>query len=168
MKRQIRQNVFETNSSSTHAICIVRKDVQDEDIPKFVMFKHGEFGWYFDVYTDIETRASYLYEAIRCLYYDDENKMLQYLKELRSTLLKHGVDCEFDTSKDDRGIENGYIDHGSETREFVDEVIHNEQKLLRYLFGESKIVTGNDNDDNFKEYMDSHDFSEYEVYEKWN
>ena len=45
MKRQIRRGCFETNSSSTHAICITKADVNKEDLPSHVTFTHGEFGW---------------------------------------------------------------------------------------------------------------------------
>ena len=45
MKRQIRRGCFETNSSSTHAICITKTDVNKEGLPSHVTFTHGEFGW---------------------------------------------------------------------------------------------------------------------------
>ena len=46
MKRQIRQGVFETNSSSTHAICISKDhDTSKLKLPDSVSFDHGEFGW---------------------------------------------------------------------------------------------------------------------------
>lgn len=38
MVRQIRQNVFETNSSSTHAISIMTYDKDKLNIPKTVKF----------------------------------------------------------------------------------------------------------------------------------
>ena len=34
MKRQIRRGCFETNSSSTHAICIAKAGVDKESLPK--------------------------------------------------------------------------------------------------------------------------------------
>ena len=42
MKRQIRQSCFETNSSSTHAICIATDTLYN--IPKTVCFGFGDFG----------------------------------------------------------------------------------------------------------------------------
>ena len=53
MKRQIRRCCFETNSSSTHAICITKADVNKEDLPSNVTFTHGEFGWENDEYSDL-------------------------------------------------------------------------------------------------------------------
>ena len=46
--------------------------------------------------------------------------------------------------------------------------MNNENRLITYLFGESKIITGNDNSEIFDDYMKSHDFSEYDVYYKGN
>jgi hypothetical protein len=41
--KQIRKGVFETNSSSTHSICIAKDD--GLTIPKSLHFDFGEFGW---------------------------------------------------------------------------------------------------------------------------
>jgi len=40
MKRQIRRGTFETNSSSTHAICITKSDVDKANLPNYVEFEH--------------------------------------------------------------------------------------------------------------------------------
>lgn len=169
MKRQIRRNVFETNSSSTHAICISNKSVAKEDIPTFVKFNHGKFGWEFEENDSISDRAAYLYQAIcEVCYYDDKTKS-EYMDSLRSALSKYGVTCEFDSyDKDDDSWEVGYIDHGSETREFVDSVMNSDERLIRYLFGNSIIITGNDNSDDYEEYMSTHNFDDYEVFYKGN
>lgn len=39
---QIRKGVFETNSSSTHSICISKTPVKN--LPEFVRFVPGEYG----------------------------------------------------------------------------------------------------------------------------
>ena len=49
--RQIRQNTFETNSSSTHSICISKNPVVDVR-NEHVYFGSGEFGWSTDTVTD--------------------------------------------------------------------------------------------------------------------
>lgn len=48
MKVQIRQSVFETNSSSTHAISIIKKSNITE-YPDTVRFDKGDFGWNFEI-----------------------------------------------------------------------------------------------------------------------
>lgn len=169
MKRQIRHNVFETNSSSIHAICISKENVKKEDIPTSIKFNHGEFGWGFDKYDSISDRASYLYQSICDLCWDDDETKSKYINSIYSTLSKYGVDCEFDLKgKDADGFEIGYIDHGGETREFVASVMHSEKRLIRYLFGDSTIIVGNDNDEDFGEYMSTHNFDDYEVFYKGN
>lgn len=169
MKRQIRRGCFETNSSSTHAICIATNKVNEDSFPDSVNFNHGEFGWESEIYTDVESRASYLYQAICDLCYEDKVKKSEYINQIYEILGKHGIECSFDQNdKDEDGWTNGYIDHGYKTGEFVNAVMNNENRLLRYLFGESKVITGNDNSDWFFDYMDSHDFSDYDVYRKGN
>ena len=58
----VRQNLFETNSSSVHAICIAKDN--NYYIPKSLHFAFGEFGWETEVLTNPESLASYLYTAI--------------------------------------------------------------------------------------------------------
>lgn len=48
---------------------------------------------------------------------------------------------------------DGYIDHASETKEFLDAVLLDCNTLFRYLFSDSMIITGNDNNDNFRDRM---------------
>jgi hypothetical protein len=59
---KIRQGVFETNSSSTHSICIAKK--AELNIPKHVYFDFGEFGWECDTLRSLSKKASYLYTGL--------------------------------------------------------------------------------------------------------
>jgi len=169
MKRQVRNNVFETNSSSMHSICISKKPVITDDINgKFVYFQPGEFGWEFEKYDDLEDKASYLYEAITDLY-RDEKECSDVLNRLYETLGKYGVSCKFKAKKKDKyGFTEGYIDHVDQTAEFLKAVLHSENRLLRFLFGDSFILTGNDNcyEDEVPQYNVPE--SEYEIYYKGN
>ena len=140
MKRQIRRNVFETNSSSTHSIAISKHPAT---IRKHISFRIGEYGWK----NDCVDTASYLYTAI--LEQDDATDMLEQLKNI---LDKYSIEYEFEkcryiTSSDGeyRWLEYGYIDHSNETRELIFELLNNEDLLMRYLFGDSSVYTGNDN-----------------------
>lgn len=75
MKVTIRENVWETNSSSVHAIAIPKKNIDKDQVIAYnytIKFKHGEFGWEHDIYDDVYTKASYLYQAIfecKCPYF---------------------------------------------------------------------------------------------------
>lgn len=150
MKRQIRRNVFETNSSSTHAICITKEDVNKSSLPSHVTFVYGEFGWEFDEYYDTWTKASYLYEAIHGCYDGDERK--EKLNSIEELLSEYNISCDFEPSKD-KEYGDGYIDHVYETTELVEYVLSDGDNLIKYLFGDSFIITGNDNSESFKERM---------------
>ena len=64
MKTNIRRGVFETNSSSVHAISII-KDNYACTIPKeFTINCNGEYGWEEATYNRPDDKAAYLYQAI--------------------------------------------------------------------------------------------------------
>lgn len=142
--KQIRRGVFETNSSSTHSICISKEPVT---IGKHIHFGIGEYGWENDC---VDDTASYLYTAILCMHDSDE-----LLEELKNILDKHSIEYEFeepsyypdDPEDEYKYLRYGYIDHAYEARDFIDAVLSDEDMLMRYLFGSSYIYTGNDNQD---------------------
>ena len=141
--KQIRNNVFETNSSSTHSICISKKPVT---IGKSVYFGIGEFGWE----NDCADTADYLYTAIL-----EQNNRDVLLDKLKGILEQYSIEYTFERPRfhisDDgkrKWLDYGYIDHGYELKEFIDTLLSNEDLLMRYLFGDSCVYTGNDNQDN--------------------
>ena len=75
MKTQIRRSVFETNSSSTHSISIVREPTNIH-FPTTLEFNVGEFGWEWKTYSDYLSKASYLYTAILYNTYLESNTEL--------------------------------------------------------------------------------------------
>ena len=160
MKRQIRQSCFETNSSSTHAICIATESVYD--IPSSIDFGFGEFGWSFDKLSSRRERADYLYTCLVELMGDNDfDEFEKRINFIISTLTKNGVkDINFD---DEPEIclfvyngelhhyikpKDGYVDHSGCALDFINKVCSDEKMLLDYLFSEkSFILTGNDNSD---------------------
>lgn len=155
MKRQIRRKTFETNSSSTHSICIVA-DAERENLPESVEFTFGEFGWEECIYYETEAKASYLYTALVSLSDPTTDELEEYKSFIENTLDNVGVSCEFahaavDTWEHDGKIYThysvpGYIDHVYGTRDFINDVLSDESKLLNFLFSrDSFIITGNDN-----------------------
>jgi len=151
MKRQIRKGVFETNSSSTHAICITKNDILDNKSNK-VYFELGEFGWEFATLDTILEKASYLYTSIII------RDSITELDTLKKLLNDNSIEYELeDTSHD-----NYYIDHQSQTDNFVEDVLSDASKLLRFLFSsESFILTGNDNSEDDVEINVDYDHDEY-------
>lgn len=191
MKRQIRRGCFETNSSSTHAICITKEGYTKGD---YIEFEIGEFGWEFDTYSDLHSRASYLITAIFNYDKDYADEKLQQLKDI---LDDNHIEYVIPEPKVDSWEYNGetryyydtdgYIDHVGETRSFVEAVLSDSDKLMRYLFGDSMIITGNDNSDAYSDRMYVNEgeevtkwgtytnygglkpeFDNYEVYQKGN
>lgn len=176
MKYQVRNNVFETNSSSCHAICIPKnkKYKKGEEI----YFGHDEFGWESGERYNTE---DYLHEMIHAVYRDNPKE----IEDKVSYILKsHGIECEWE---EDKGWD-GYIDHGYLCRELIERLLSDEELLLTFLFGDSYIITGNDNDESycdamydvvgyeetewgtFPEYYESYKekFDDYLIYEKGN
>lgn len=194
MKRQIRKNVFETNSSSTHAICISKNN--DYEKGDCIKFEIGEFGWEFDVHEDIHSKASYLITAILGRSKDFADEKIAQLKEI---LDRNNIEYKFPEELNIYSYDwngkvcsyydiNGYIDHVDGTEDFVNAVLSDDDTFMRYMFGDSFIVTGNDNDNEpFCDYMYEYlgeeetnwgaykqyggikeEFKNYEVFEKGN
>lgn len=143
--KKVRKGMFETNSSSTHTIIITEQNCEPG---VFVDFQIGEFGWEHRILDTIPERASYLYTlACECYHRD-------VYQDLYEILVKYGVDCEcsvpaiFCDDSKYKYLENGFVDHAYEGRDFVDAIFHSERRLIRYLFSdESFVITGNDNVD---------------------
>jgi hypothetical protein len=144
MKKQIRQNVFETNSSSTHSICVAK--TAELTIPEKLHFSFGEFGWECNTLRSVEEKASYLYTG---LFSCDRFKDIEYIGQI---LDDKGIDVTFEevvVNKDNGFTYNtGYVDHAYELCEFLNAVCCNEETLCQFLFSPlSFIITGNDNCD---------------------
>lgn len=156
---KIRRSVFETNSSSTHSICITKNN-NAVSLPDKVVFAGRDFGWEQDIHYDTESKAAYLYTAICQLgRYGalDKSKLIQFIAD---TLANNGIDYEFMPLDDEC-----CIDHVSELDEFVASVCHSARRLLRFLFSaESFIVTGNDNEEGIDSYYPSVDYRHEEFY----
>lgn len=144
---QIRCNTFETNSSSTHSICIPKKTNMKSQHIKFTI---KDFGWSND---HIKDTASYLYTAILSGYGYEESTNL--IAQLAKILNKNGISYSFEKPKwvtyEDSGAkylddESGYLDHAYEARSFVDAILNDEEMLLRFL-ADGDVYTGNDNQD---------------------
>lgn len=132
----IRQSVFETNSSSVHSICISKE--KPKILPSRIIFRIGEYGWDNE---SVYNTQDYLYTII-CSMENDVKK--KYLGEIERILNKNGIDVGFVEP-----AEGWYgIDHVSEAFDFVTTVLLDEDALLRFLFSPNSVVyTGNDGED---------------------
>lgn len=169
MKKQIRQGVFETNSSSTHSICIA-KDAQLE-LPKELHFEFGQFGWEESTLDSLQEKASYLYTGlIANERHDDVAKMIQILKDkgIEVTAEEPEYENKSYTNSEGKLVEYrsadniGYVDHSDDMTEFLNAVMEDEGKLMRFLFTPlSFIKTGNDNDESDINFSVNYEYDEY-------
>ena len=154
MKKQVRKNIFETNSSSTHSI-VVGNNGEDiyAGLPKKLKFRGGEFGWEHRLYTDTQTKANYLFTSL--IYTDTP---MEYIERIKDILTKWNIETEFEEVVDKKGCDGSiyydianrdcYVDHGDENQDLVKELCEDEAKLMNYLFSDGSYVeTSNDNDD---------------------
>lgn len=153
--KKIRKSVFETNSSSTHSICVANTD--DYQIPESLHFGFDEFGWERSTLRDIQSKADYLYTGLIHTYRPkDAKSIIKFLKlkgisvtyepakYSKKSYTQHDGKIREYTSCDN----DGYIDHNSELKPFLDDMVSNKKALLAYLFSDlSYIMTGNDNDE---------------------
>lgn len=167
--KQIRKSVFETNSSSTHSICIA-KDVE-LIIPKSIHFEFGEFGWEYNTLRSISEKASYLYTG---LIVQNRN---QDTEQIFDTLRNKGIDVTAEkplteirsyTNLDGELVEynysenTGYVDHSYKLTNFLNAICQDENKLMNYLFSDlSFIITGNDNEDHDVDIKVNYEHDEY-------
>jgi hypothetical protein len=149
--KQIRKGVFETNSSSTHSICIA-KDVE-LTIPKSIYFGFGEFGWEHDTLQSSGEKASYLYTGLMANGRKDNFDNIIILLESKG--IEVGFEepiykkYTYDGNNGGEYVDNGgYVDHSDQLGKFLNAVCGNEENLMNYLFSDlSFIITGNDNDE---------------------
>lgn len=144
---KIRKGMFETNSSSTHTIIVTDSETKPGLSVDFCI---GEFGWEYGKLTTLGEKASYFYTlACDCLGYD-------VYQDICEVLERYGIECTCSipaifvkySNEKSTYLDNGYVDHSVDGRDFVNAMISDEDALIRFLFSdESFVVTGNDNCD---------------------
>lgn len=130
MKIKTRTSVFETNSSSIHSLCIPQG--KPYKIPKYINFNLGCYGWG----PDIETSpGDYLYTYLALT--DDKKR----IKQLENILYDHGAEhVSFEPYRDKDKWDVFYIDHASESENWVNSLFADEEKLLRHLFTPGAVI----------------------------
>lgn len=115
MKKQVRRNVFETNSSSMHSLSISRQGITEHPYMPLmgnkVIVYTDEFSWGYDEYNDPEMKLSYLITMLYCLNGFDvravyETEEFQKINEIVSK--RCGCEGIFISDKFE-----GYVDHQS-------------------------------------------------------
>lgn len=162
MQQQIRMAVFETNSSSTHAISICRESADwdmtsalEKTLPSdgFLKSSGGDFGWGVESHSDFQTKLDYL---VTHIYSGDAKDGLRKKehwhdsvknqRDMLDTVLSQNIDgCKGVKVIPTVGYYPlGYIDHqsaGTASHAFIDE-----SALVGYLFSEKSVLyIDNDN-----------------------
>lgn len=163
----IRRKVFETNSSSTHAIAITKSNENLESPGHLSLEYDGEYGWSFRVVNDLDNKFTYL--AIAAAYIENishEGERDEFFKtlgelngrefEIRYFLWKLSK-LGFSFGKREEKIvkkltdENSYdyyIDHCGEAVGLYLKMVDDEDMLKRFLLSSDSFITmGNDNSD---------------------
>lgn len=131
--KKIRRNIFETNSSSVHAIVITTNNNIEipKDLPPTIeLGTTVDFGWEIVRYNDFPSKLQYLYNACEsCETY--KPKLDAFLSEVGIEIVDYAP---------------GYIDHGYDTVDFLEFVFSDINNFKRYLFSPNSFIqTGNDN-----------------------
>lgn len=144
--KTIRNNVFETNSSSTHTIIIPKEyNINDSIEPRKLVAHIDEFGWEYKTHRDL---LDYIYTGLVYIYGDDYK---EYTKKIYEILRPYNIEIEWvEPEKDDWGY-SGYIDHGYELEDFYKDLFNDTSLLINAVIN-GYVNTGNDNEDNGEDY----------------
>lgn len=159
--KQIRKGVFETNSSSTHSICIAKN--VELTIAESLHFEFGEFGWEYDTLHSVRQKASYLYTGlIGNNRKEDADRIIELLRDRGIEVTAEEPTYKKYSSGDMYVTNGGYVDHSYNLQDFLDAVCKDEDKLMNYLFSDlSYIITGNDNAEDDVDINVTYDHDEY-------
>ena len=87
---KVRNGVFETNSSSTHAICIHKQ--KDLKLPSYLYFGLQDIDTY-DNYEELQQRANYLNTILYCC--SSKTDYINNQKEIKDILKRYGIKTEW-------------------------------------------------------------------------
>jgi len=145
----VRQNCFETNSSSCHSLSIsdnknvlLQTIIPDEQ--GNIILTGGQWGWEQDYYNNALSKANYCMQDIFDYAYGtkedrtDQSKWQMLQKVIKDQTGAIEVSYDFDQLSD------GYIDHQSSG--ITEEAFKSEEELKQFIFNpQSYFETDNDN-----------------------
>lgn len=162
MTIQVRNAVFETNSSSSHSVTVSGNEMVDFGLSKdelrsgvIHIERSGDFGWRFEEFRDTHSKIAYMIiqsDTDRLGYLSDDETWVDLVPTLKETgaentrwlidLIENATGCTLEIQF---GSYSG-IDHQSHGE--GEELFGDANEMRRFLFSsESTLKTGNDNDD---------------------
>jgi hypothetical protein len=159
--KQIRRNVFETNSSSTHSISFSKKTGLDKSelevsMDGYIYISLGEFGWEIENYYDQRRKLSYLVTMAAMLNgchtkWCDQDQIANKITKFMESDDFERISKEIGDYTHTNGVRlynvEGYIDHQScEDYASLDDFLsQNDTNILDFVFGNVVVHTDNDN-----------------------
>lgn len=147
----IRKYVFETNSSSMHALVISKSEEKLETPTELHLAWDGSYSWENEVYTDQVNKFTYLGILAAGIQEQEVNNELEnYFEKLKEIGFTIGdwEDNEKEIKKKLLKNWDYYIDHGSEAYGAYMSIVYDKERLKRFMLSpKSFITTGNDNED---------------------
>lgn len=162
----IRRNVFETNSSSTHALAIPHTRLVRSELPSHIDFHLGEFGWEF---TEVNA-ADYFYTWLFNHYKDNKSLLTEKINQLDNILREYGITATYEQEhefvEDFHGerwthVDTGYIDHTEDLEDYFEKMLLHKTALIKFLCS-GRVFTGTDNCDDKESAMVYRDSPTYE------
>lgn len=151
MNKIIRHSVWESNSSSSHAIsCNSKSNTYESITPDEngqIILNGGQFGWEWDKFNDALTKANYCAVAIKSTHSLGEGKEEWFVELLKEHTGAQEIIFNFSTEDWD-SANHSYIDHQSleDTGKAVDKIFESRESLKQFIFApDSWLFLGNDN-----------------------
>ena len=137
-KIQIRNGLFETNSSSVHTL-VIGHHGQDifANLPKRIDFKF-DWQYYCNIEDPIQYKANYLYYAIAFDYHPSDS-----IKKIKEYLDKYNIEYTFENPLENEDFE--FNDGPNCPTEFVNIILQDETTFMYFLFSEDTDVDLVDN-----------------------
>ena len=149
---KIRRGVFETNSSSVHSVVIANHAPKDERDYNRYYAEGSQYGRYStEVCDDIASRLDYLWQIVLDNEYRskdaDDAFSTEWWREAIMEVLPEATLIE--------DYDNGYIDHGSDYEELLEEMRAAPELIAMFLLNDdSRVFMKSDEDDIEFDYPD--------------
>lgn len=160
----IRRSVFETNSSSTHALAITKSN-ENLNNPSLISLDYdGEYGWEYRTLNDLDSKFTYLAILASCVdtlkttperieWYTerkdiklDQVELRFFMNKLKNLGFTFEDEEEIVSKLTGKDAYDYYIDHSYDAIDIYFSIVSDEDRLKRFLLSpKSFITTGNDN-----------------------